>query len=86
MKEEISDDSGSSLQKRFGDILRRLRVERKLSQEDLAFHSGLSRTYIAYLESGKYKPTLESLIKLAQGLEMKPSEIIRELERELGFD
>lgn len=69
----------------FGNVLRRLRREKGLSQEALAFDSGLSRTYIAYLESGKYKPTLYSLVRLARGLRMKPSEIIQEFEKELGL-
>ena len=78
-------EQNKDLQRHFGDVLRRLRSQRGLSQEALAFESGLSRTFIAYLEQGQYQPTLLSLVRIARGLEMKPSEILAEFERELDL-
>lgn len=69
----------------FGHILRRLRMQRGLSQESLAYKSGLSRGFVASIELGKRKPTIVSLLRLAHGLEMRPSQIIVELEKELGI-
>ena len=69
----------------FGHILRRLRTQRGLSQESLAHKSGLSRGFVASIELGKRKPTIVSLLRLAHGLEMRPSQIIVELEKELGI-
>ena len=44
-----------------GDNIRRIRKESNLTQEQLSKNSGISRTYIAELEAGKYSPTLKTL-------------------------
>ena len=67
----------------FGNVLRRLRNERQLSQEALAFESGLERTFIARIETGRRQPTIASLFKLANGLDVSASYIVAEVEKEL---
>ena len=51
-----------------GDNIRRLRGKAGLTQEDLAFKSGLSQGYINQLESGKRRFTQKSLEMIAKGL------------------
>lgn len=58
-------------------------MRKGLSQETLAYQSGLSRGFIASIELGKRKPTIVSLLRLAHGLEIQPSQLIVELEKEL---
>jgi transcriptional regulator with XRE-family HTH domain len=48
--------------------LRRLRTKRGLSQQRLAERSGLSREYVARLETGQHNPSLATLQKLAKAL------------------
>jgi transcriptional regulator with XRE-family HTH domain len=48
--------------------LRRLRVERNLSQEALAADAGIDRTYISRLERGLENPTVAMLEQLAEAL------------------
>jgi transcriptional regulator with XRE-family HTH domain len=48
--------------------LRRLRTKRGLSQQGLAEKSGLSREYVARLETGQHNPSLATLQKLAKAL------------------
>ena len=48
----------------------RLRKRKGMSQAQLAKVSGLSTTYISLMESGKKSPTLKSLEKISQGLEV----------------
>ena len=64
----------------FGQVLRALRRERKLSQERLALESGQDRSYISLLERGKNSPSLETIFRLAKVLAVKPSEIVARTE------
>lgn len=65
-----------------GVVLKRLRKSMKFSQEELAFKSGLDRTYISMLERNIKQPTITTIFLLADGLEMKPSEFVQLLEDE----
>jgi transcriptional regulator with XRE-family HTH domain len=49
--------------------LRRLRVGRGLSQENLAVDAGIDRTYVSRLERGMENPTVGILDQLAQALD-----------------
>ena len=53
------------IQTAFGLILKDLRNERGLSQQQLAFDSDLDRTYISLLERGLRLPTLGTVFKVA---------------------
>jgi transcriptional regulator with XRE-family HTH domain len=68
------------LEAKFGDVLRELRVRKGLTQEELAIDCGLDRTYISLLERGLRQPTLSTLFKLAENLNVSPSSIIKQLE------
>lgn len=59
----------------FGKALRALRNERHLSQETLAFDSGLNRSYISLLELGKKSPTLNTMIALCFTLNLSLSSL-----------
>lgn len=69
----------------FAKVLKALRKEKKMSQEELAFRSELDRTYISMLERAIHKPTIASLFALSKALEIKPSELIRLVEIECGW-
>jgi transcriptional regulator with XRE-family HTH domain len=60
-----------SINKQFGGHIRMLRLERKLTQEELAGQSKISLKYIQRIE-GKNPPNvgIESVQKLARGLEL----------------
>jgi transcriptional regulator with XRE-family HTH domain len=58
--------------------LRRIRVGRGLSQERLAFDSGIDRAYIGGLERGRHNPTVDTLDKLAELLAVPVAEFFRE--------
>lgn len=48
--------------------IRKLRVERGISQERLAFDSGVDRSYLGGLERGEHNPTVDVLERLASTL------------------
>jgi len=56
--------------KRLAKRLRQLREKKELSQETLAFESGLGRSYYWRLEQGLINVTLETLVRLANTLKV----------------
>jgi transcriptional regulator with XRE-family HTH domain len=54
----------------FGHRLRKLRLERGLTQTDLAVHLGMDRSFLSDLERGKREPCLRTLEIIAQGFEV----------------
>jgi len=64
----------------FGKVLKEIRQEHSVSQEELAFESGYHRTYISLLERGRKSPSLNTIFQLSATLEVSPSEILRRTE------
>lgn len=64
-----------SIKKKFGERLRKLRLEQKLTQEQLAEKSGMHFTYIGQIERGIRNPSLINLFKLAKALKVPASEL-----------
>ncbi len=62
-----------NLVKAFARALRMIRLEKELTQEQLAYGAKLHRTFIAYLEGGKKQPSLNTIFKLSDGLDIEPS-------------
>lgn len=55
-------------------MLKVLRKERRITQQELVNSAGVERNYIYYLEKGKSEPTLRVLMGLAKGLNVSFSE------------
>jgi transcriptional regulator with XRE-family HTH domain len=60
----------------FGDRVRELRLQRKLSQEKLAELADLHRNYVGGIERGERNVSLLNIVKLARGLKVKPTKLI----------
>lgn len=60
----------------FGLALKKLRLEKNLSQEELALQSDLDRTYISMLERNLKTPTLGTITKLARSLDVTPLQLV----------
>jgi transcriptional regulator with XRE-family HTH domain len=69
-----------NIENAFATVLRDLRTQKKISQENLAFLSGLDRTYISLLERGKRQPTLTSLFSISKALDLTLVELVTALE------
>jgi len=59
--------------------IRKLRNERKWSQEELADRAGLHRTYISHIENAKREISVETMCKIAKGFGVMPSDLIAEI-------
>ena len=66
------------VQRQVGLNLKRIRKERGWSQEELAFESGLHRTYISGIERGARNPTVMILARIAETLSVSVSELVKE--------
>lgn len=64
----------------FGKVVRQLRKQKGLSQEQLADLCELDRTYISLIERGLRQPTLKTLFRIACSLQITPSELIQHIE------
>jgi transcriptional regulator with XRE-family HTH domain len=60
----------------FGDRVRELRLQRKLSQEKLAELANLHRNYVGGIERGERNVSLLNIVKLARGLKVRPTKLI----------
>ncbi len=65
-----------------GQAIRRLRKERRLSIEALAFAADVHPTYLSGIERGARNPTWEKITSLARALDMPVSGIVRTAEQE----
>lgn len=59
----------------FGDNLRKIRTEKKISQENLAFLSGIDRTYVSGIERGRRNVSLVNISKIAMALNVEIKEL-----------
>lgn len=69
------------IRRQVGLNVRDLRLELDWSQEDLAFESGLHRTYISGIERGTRNPTVLILDKIAKCLGVAPAVLLAQRKR-----
>lgn len=69
------------LAKRFGGLVRRLRVKRGYSQDEFAFRVGLHQTYVGSVERGERNVTIRTADKIAKALGTNLAAMFAELER-----
>ena len=62
---------------RYGSVIRNLRQNRGISQEELADLCGLHRTYISDVELGKRNVSLENIERIAKALNVSLTEIFK---------
>ena len=61
--------------------IKELRLDKGISQEELAHRSGLSRTGMGFLETGKRWPRLDTMMKVAEGLNISVDELLKGLHK-----
>jgi transcriptional regulator with XRE-family HTH domain len=68
----------------FGVVLRQLREKAGYSQDSFAHATGYHRNYIGQLERGEKSPSLSALFNLSQTLDLLPSQLLPQVEKQLG--
>lgn len=69
----------ATFRKRFGQRVKHLRQQRKLTQIELADALGFSRSYLAEVETGKRNPSLDNVKAIADGLRVSMSKLFDKL-------
>ena len=67
-----------------GKTIGKYREEKGLSQEVLSGLAVIGRTHLSAIERGERRPTLDTFYKIAEAMEMKPSELLSAIEDELS--
>ena len=57
--------------------IRRLRAERDITQEELAERAGLNRNYVGMIEREENAPTVDTLEKLSEVLQVEPTSLLQ---------
>ena len=65
----------SNIKKLLGNRIREIRRSKNLTQEKLAELVGIGTPNISYIETGKFAPSMDTLEKIAEILEVKPFEL-----------
>ena len=62
---------------RFGEAVRKRRLELRLSQEQLAAVAGIHRTFIGGIERGERNPTVTTIYRIAKALKTEASALFK---------
>ncbi len=65
-----------------GRVIRRLRRERKQSQELLSGLAGIARSHLAMVETGAKQPNFETVWRIANALQLPPHSLVALIETE----
>jgi putative transcriptional regulator len=57
--------------------LEKVRSDKNITQKELSIMSGLSKSYISELESGKYSSTIKVICKLCKALGCTPNDLVK---------
>jgi len=66
----------------YTEIGKRIRTARKnlnMTQEKLAVASGIDRSHMGFIEQGRRRPTLSTLLKITQALKMPLEQLFKGL-------
>ena len=66
----------SKIRKQFGRRIKKLRKNRKMTQEELADSAGVERSYMGAIERGERSPTLDKIAAIAKALKVSAGELL----------
>jgi len=63
--------------KKLGDNIKRIRLEKDISQTEIARLLDVSRGFISSIESGKRNPTLSTITRIAKAIGVSTDELLK---------
>lgn len=67
-----------------GNVIMSFRKNKGISQEVLSGLADIGRTHLSAIERGERKPTLETLYRISTALDVKMSDIVKEIENRIN--
>jgi len=67
-----------------GRVIRDLRKQKGITQEVLSGFAGVARTHLTMIENGSKQANFETLWRVAIALDIKPSELVAAIEKEIS--
>jgi transcriptional regulator with XRE-family HTH domain len=64
--------------------LRDIRKSKNISQEQLGLEAGFDRTYISLIERGINSPTIRTVVRIADVLDVAPSRLVVRMEQTMA--
>jgi transcriptional regulator with XRE-family HTH domain len=83
-RKQIQPKSG--VERAFGQAMRAARNKRKMSQMMLHVATGLDRTFISDLERGIQCPSLDTIFRIARGLDISGWTLVKHTEESTLFE
>lgn len=72
-------DINTEVQK-IAERIQKLRQKQHMSQMDLALEAGISQGFLAMVESNRKIPTITTIFKIAQALDIHPSILLEDVD------
>ena len=73
----VPDATNAKIAREVARLLRAERVRQKISMRQLSRMSGISQSMISYVEHDKSSPTLDSLLRIANALDIDLADLMR---------
>jgi predicted transcriptional regulator len=78
-RRSVEHNSSMQVRERFGKRLRELRHERNFTQMQMAIDLGMDRSFLSDLERGRKSITLPFIERIAVGLQLSLSDLLKDL-------
>lgn len=72
----MTEQDLTSLKKKFGKHLKKIRKEKGMSLLDVQYNCSLDNSNISKIEQGQFNVTLGTIVELAKGLEIEPARLM----------
>lgn len=69
-----------------GRVIREIRKKKLKSQEVISGFADIDRTHLTKIETGQHSANVETIWRIAEALDMRPSELFRLVEDEINKD
>lgn len=81
--EEINEENWKQEKKKFGvkvgAIIRRVRLAKGMTQQQITDRAGFYRTFIGLIENGKYSPSVFTVWRIAKAMDIELSDLLKDL-------